>query len=55
MATNKNDTIEYNLTRTSRKHVNITVKNDGIIYVSAPKRVALADINKIVLSKKEWI
>lgn len=55
MAINKNGTIEYNLTRTSRKNVNITVKNDGIIYVSAPKRVALADINKIVLSKRDWI
>lgn len=47
--------IEYNLTRTANKNVNITVKNDGIIYVSAPKRLALADINKIVLAKKEWI
>lgn len=55
MAIDKNGTIEYNLTRTSRKNVNITVKNDGIIYVSAPKRVALADINKIVLSKRDWI
>lgn len=55
MAIDKNGTIEYNLTRTSRKNVNITVKNDGVIYVSAPKRVALADINKIVLSKRDWI
>ena len=55
MAVNKDGTIEYNLTRTSRKNVNITVKNDGVIYVSAPKRVALADINKIVLSKRDWI
>ena len=36
MAIDKNGTIEYNLTRTSRKNVNITVKNDGIIYVSSP-------------------
>lgn len=55
MAISKDGTIEYNLTRTSRKNVNITVKNDGVIYVSAPKRVTLADINKIVLSKREWI
>lgn len=55
MAIDKNGTIEYNLTRNSGKNVNITVKNDGIIYVSAPKRVALADINKIVLSKRDWI
>ena len=50
-----NNTIEYNLSRTSRKNVNITVKNDGYIYVSAPKKVALADINKIIFSKRDWI
>lgn len=55
MANNTMQPIEYTLTRTSRKNVNITVKNDGGIHVSAPKRVALADINKIVLSKREWI
>ncbi|MBQ8299465.1 MAG: M48 family metallopeptidase [Clostridia bacterium] len=55
MANNTMQPIEYTLTRTSRKNVNITVKNDGVIHVSAPKRVALADINKIVLSKREWI
>lgn len=55
MAINTMQPIEYTLTRTSRKNVNITIKNDGVIYVSAPKRVALADINKIILSKREWI
>ena len=55
MANNTMQPIEYTLTRTSRKNVNITVKNDGGIHVSAPKRVALTDINKIVLSKREWI
>lgn len=55
MAYNNSEVIEYNLSRTSRKNINITVKNDGFIYVSAPKRVALADINKVIFSKKEWI
>lgn len=55
MALSSEKAIEYNLSRTSRKNVNITVKNDGYIYVSAPKKVTLTDINKIVLSKKDWI
>lgn len=55
MAVQKNDSIEYNLTRNSRKNINITVKNDGYVYVSAPKKVALSDINKVVLSKSKWI
>ena len=55
MPYNNSEAIEYNLSRTSRKNINITIKNDGFIYVSAPKKVALADINKIIFSKKEWI
>lgn len=55
MAVNTIQPIEYTLTRTSRKNINITIKNDGVIHVSAPKRVALADINKVILSKRDWI
>lgn len=47
--------ISYQLTRTSRKNINITIKNDGFIYVSAPRNVALSEINKIVSSKTDWI
>ncbi len=55
MSITTNKSIEYTLTRTSRKNINITVKNDGFIYVSAPKKVGINDINKVVLSKQEWI
>ncbi len=33
----------------------ITIKDDGAVVVSAPKRVSIAEINRVIESKKEWI
>lgn len=55
MCSNNHETITYRLSRTSRKNVNITIKNDGVIYVSAPKSIAISEINRIVSAKKDWI
>ncbi|MBQ9279984.1 MAG: M48 family metallopeptidase [Clostridia bacterium] len=51
----ENDSIIYHLTRTSRKNINITIKNDGLVYVSAPKYVSLSEINRVVYSRRDWI
>ncbi len=47
--------IEYVLKRNAKKNINITIKDDGTVMVSAPKRVSIAEINRVVESKKEWI
>lgn len=47
--------IEYVLKRNAKKNINITIKDDGTVVVSAPKRVSIAEINRVVESKKEWI
>ena len=47
--------IEYVLKRNAKKNINITIKDDGTVMVSAPKRVSIAEINKVIESKKEWI
>lgn len=50
-----NNSIEYVLKRNAKKNINITVKDDGTVVVSAPKRVSIAEINKVIESKIEWI
>lgn len=47
--------IEYVLKRNAKKNINITIKDDGTVVVSAPKRVSIAEINRVIESKKEWI
>ena len=49
------NSIEYVLKRNAKKNINITIKDDGTVIVSAPKRVSLAEINRVIESKKEWI
>ena len=49
------NSIEYVLKRNAKKNINITIKDDGTVMVSAPKRVSIAEINKVIESKKEWI
>lgn len=47
--------IEYVLKRNAKKNINITIKDDGTVVVSAPKRVSISEINKVIESKIEWI
>lgn len=47
--------IEYVLKRNAKKNINITVKDDGTVMVSAPKRVSIAEINKVIEDRREWI
>ena len=53
--TEENDSITYYLSRTAKKNVNIVIKDDGLVHVSAPRYVSIAEINRIVYSKKDWI
>lgn len=47
--------IEYVLSRRSKRNINIVIKNDEQIYVSAPKRVSLKEIESVLLDKIDWI
>ena len=49
------NSIEYVLKRNAKKNINITIKDDGTVIVSAPKRVSILEINKVIENKKEWI
>lgn len=51
----KGEKFEYKLARNARKNVNISIKNDGIIYVSAPKRIPINEVERIIISKQDWI
>ena len=50
-----NKKLEYSLKRTAKKNVNISVKSDGAVYVSAPKKAPISEIERIIISKSEWI
>ena len=50
-----NRVLEYQLTRKSVKNVNLKIKPDGTILVSANSRVSKAFIDDIVLQKQEFI
>lgn len=47
--------IEYTLTRKTVKNLNLRVRTDGSVAVSAPKRMSVRQIDRFVLSRKEWI
>lgn len=51
----KNKKIEYELRRTAKRNINISIKNDKSIYVSAPKMVSVKEIERIIYSKQDWI
>lgn len=52
---NSNHTIKYNLSLKQVKNINLRIKPDGSIHVSANPRVTLEYIDKFVLSKGEFI
>jgi predicted metal-dependent hydrolase len=47
--------IKYTLVRKKVKNVNLRVRSDGTVVVSADKRVPLAFIEKLILEKAPWI
>ena len=47
--------IEYTLSRRSKKYINISIQNNGNIFVSAPKRVPLYEIENVIKEKYDWI
>lgn len=47
--------IEYELIRSKRKTVSITVKSDGQVIVRAPLLASTRRINEFVESKEDWI
>jgi len=47
--------IEYQLTRKNVKNINMRIKSDNIIAVSAGRRVPLDVIEQFIISKADWI
>lgn len=45
----------YKLVRSSRRTISLQVNADGSLLVRAPRRCSVAEINRFVLSKREWI
>jgi Predicted metal-dependent hydrolase len=50
-----NEIFEYSLKSGRRKSLEIKIKNDGQIYVSAPFYMSLKDIEDVLEKKSEWI
>ena len=48
-------TIEYTLEYKRVKNINLRIKSDASVYVSANKRVSVAEIEKFMKSKAEII
>lgn len=48
-------TLEYCLERKAVKRINLRVRRDGSVHVSAPLRVALATVERFVTDHAEWI
>lgn len=47
--------IAYALRRGGVKNINLRVRRDGTVAVSAPRRVALAEIDAFVAKRAQWI
>lgn len=52
---NRKSKIEYELVRSNRRTIGISVGRDGKVTVRAPYRVSLSYIESFVASKQEWI
>lgn len=51
----QNRTVNYTLERKAVKNLNVRIKSDGSVYVSANNGVSLAEIETFLLSKAEFI
>ena len=47
--------MDYTLERKKVKNINLRVKHDGSVYVSAPKRVTVREIEGFIISRSEYI
>ncbi len=47
--------IEYQIIRRIQKNINITIKPDGSVYISAPQRTTTREVERILYSKIDWI
>jgi len=47
--------MDYTLERKKVKNINLRVKHDGSVYVSAPKRVPVSEIEGFIISRSEYI
>lgn len=47
--------LRYELTRKRVKNLNLRIRTDGTIAVSAPQRTPLAEIDRFVASRAQWI
>lgn len=47
--------IEYTISRRAKKYINISIKGDKTIHVSAPRRVPIYEIEKVLKEKSVWI
>lgn len=47
--------MDYTLERKKVKNINLRVKHDGSVYVSAPNRVPVREIESFVISRSEYI
>ena len=50
----KTNEIEYNLSRRAKKYINISIRNNEV-YVTAPKRVPIYEIENVISEKSDWI
>lgn len=48
-------TIEFTFERKKIKNINLRIKNDGSVYVSAPLRVSVKTVEGFVISKSKYI
>lgn len=48
-------TIEYRLTRKNVKNINLRIKSDGVIYISANKSVPVEFIRELLQEKSDYI
>lgn len=51
----KSEPINYSLVRSSRRSIGIIVHPDGSVVVRAPKRATNAQIEEVILKRKDWI
>lgn len=47
--------VPYEFTRKRVKNINVRVRRDGTVAVSAPLRAPLADVERFLASKKNWL
>ena len=47
--------VPYEFTRKRVKNINVRVRRDGTVAVSAPLRAPLADVERFLASKENWL